>query len=280
MTWIVGARVRHTVRPEWGQGVILEVGPGDRLKVHFANAGENVLTARFLVPVTGAQATKPIFVPRVGTRKAAVPRANIEDYKKAFLEQFPKGFRDPAFRDQERAYKLEARDLLVTSLSAKEFRALEKSGDHSAVCKLARAVISKTNLVFSHEQMKLSNGLKGAEAQQHFSASLYMLLHGDTPFEERFTGFADVLSEIGAAKWTIATYFPFLMMPEEQFFLKPNMAKLMADVCRVELNYRPEPNWLTYKCLLRLAAQLFEELKDLKPKDMIDVQSFMWCVAR
>ncbi|MBX7186081.1 MAG: DUF3553 domain-containing protein [Vicinamibacteria bacterium] len=280
MTWMVGGRVRHTVRPEWGQGSIRAVGPADRLTVYFANVGEMLLTPRFLVEVTGAEAEKPFFMPRAGKRKSAAPRGNIADYKKVFLEQFPRGFRDPAFLDQERTYKLEARDLLVTSLSAKEFRALEKSGEHAAVCKLARAVISKTNLVFSHEQMKLSNGLKGAEAQPRFSASLYLLLHGNTPFEERFTGFADALSEIGAAKWTIATYFPFLMMPEEHLFLKPNIAKLMADVCRVELNYRPEPNWLTYQCLLRLAAQLFEDLEDLKPKDMIDVQSFMWCVAR
>jgi hypothetical protein len=32
------------------------------------------------------------------------------------------------------------------------------------------------------------------------------------------------------------------MMPEEHFSLKPNIAKVMADVCRVEVNYRPEPN--------------------------------------
>ena len=70
------------------------------------------------------------------------------------------------------------------------------------------------------------------------------------------------------------------MMPEEHFSLKPNIAKGMSDVSRVEVNYRPEPNGLTYQCLLRLAARLSEELEDFKPKDMIDVQSFMWCVTR
>jgi hypothetical protein len=64
------------------------------------------------------------------------------------------------------------------------------------------------------------------------------------------------------------------MMPEEHFSLKPNIAKVMADVCRVEVNYRPEANGLTYQCLLRLAARLSEKLEDFKPKDMIEVQSF------
>jgi hypothetical protein len=31
------------------------------------------------------------------------------------------------------------------------------------------------------------------------------------------------------------------MMPEEHFSLKPNIAKVMADVCRGEVNYRPGP---------------------------------------
>ena len=69
-------------------------------------------------------------------------------------------------------------------------------------------------------------------------------------------------------------------MPEEHFFLKPKIAKVTADVCRVEVHYRPAPNGLTYQCLLRLAARLSEELEDFKPKDMIDEQSLMWYVAR
>ena len=32
--------------------------------------------------------------------------------------------------------------------------------------------------------------------------------------------------------------------------------------------------------LLRLANRLLEELADLHPKDLIDIQSFIWCVAR
>jgi hypothetical protein len=51
-------------------------------------------------------------------------------------------------------------------------------------------------------------------------------------------------------------------------------------VCRFELNYRPEPNWLTYRCLLEFAQNLRNKLADLEPKDMIDVQSFLWCIAQ
>ena len=90
----------------------------------------------------------------------------------------------------------------------------------------------------------------------------------------------DVLSQMGAAKWTIATYFLFLAFPNEHFFIKPTPTKRITDACSVELNYRPELNWLTYSCSLQMATVLKERLADLKPRDMIDLQSFIWLVAR
>ena len=75
-------------------------------------------------------------------------------------------------------------------------------------------------------------------------------------------------------------YFPYLAMPAEHMFLKPVPTRRIAEACGVELNYRPEPNWLTYQCLLRLAERLKETLVDLEPRDMIDLQGFVWLVAR
>jgi len=59
-------------------------------------------------------------------------------------------------------------------------------------------------------------------------------------------------------------------------FLKPEVTRNAAASLAFELNYRPEPNWLTYKSLLRMAEIYREKLVDLKPQDLIDVQSFFW----
>jgi hypothetical protein len=126
----------------------------------------------------------------------------------------------------------------------------------------------------------LRKGLKSTKTKGEFSAALLALLYGEGEFVEGFTTFADVLTEIGAGKWTIATYFPFLATPDTHMFLKPEVTKRIAVACGVELNYRPELNALTYQSLLRLSEHLRELLKDLGPRDLIDVQSFMWCVAR
>ena len=71
--------------------------------------------------------------------------------------------------------------------------------------------------------------------------------------------------------------FLFMAGPKEFMFMKPEVTKRAAKACGFELNYKPELNWLTYKQLLKLSKYLFEKLSDLHPRDMIDIQSFIWC---
>lgn len=276
----VGDRVRHTVRDEWGQGQVLEIGHEGRLTVYFTNSGKQLLKAGYVVEVTGAEAEAPFFMPRGGKRKAVATGRTIDDCKKAFLEQYPGGFADARYVEKERAAKVEAGELLADSLSLVEFRALIAEKNFVEICRVARDVVNRTNLIFRTEQISLSDGLKDAAAQEKFSRSLFALLHDTGPFDARFTAFVAVLSEIGAAKWPIATYFPFLMEPATHLFLKPTAAKAMAEICQLELSYQTAPNSLTYAGVQRLGTRLFEDLAELKPKDMMDVQSFMVVVTK
>jgi hypothetical protein len=80
-------------------------------------------------------------------------------------------------------------------------------------------------------------------------------------------------------RWTIATIVPFLARPDRYKFLKPEVTKEAAEHRGFALNYKPLPNWLTYSCLHELASILMTELWDLKPRDMIDIQSLIWVTA-
>ncbi len=62
-------------------------------------------------------------------------------------------------------------------------------------------------------------------------------------------------------------------------FVKPTITQYSSELCGFEINYKPQLNWLTYKSILDFSNYLFSELSDLNPRDMIDVQSFMWCIA-
>jgi hypothetical protein len=96
--------------------------------------------------------------------------------------------------------------------------------------------------------------------------------------EQRFTKFCDLLSEMGANKWTIATYYQFLATDGTWMFMKPSIMKRMADSLKISLNYKAEPNWLTYSKLQELADRVDAELRNrqLKPHSRIDVQGFIW----
>lgn len=276
----VGDRVRHTVRSEWGQGQITEVGHDGRLRVYFTGAGPQFLKGDFVVEVTGAEAALPFVIPRAGRQHASSPPPTMADCRRVFTGQFPRGFADPVFIHNERTASVEASALLADSLSAARFKVLVEASDHSEACRLARAVVGSGKLIDRSEQLLLSGCLKKAPAQQAFSKSLHTLLHGGGPFEPRFNAFAAVLAEIGAPKWPLVTYFPYLMTPKEHILVRVSPVKIMAAVCQIQLNYKTRPNWATYASALRLAAQISEDLEDLRPKDMIDVQAFMACVAR
>ena len=59
------------------------------------------------------------------------------------------------------------------------------------------------------------------------------------------------------------------------------MTQQAAELCGFEISYQSTLNWKTYDRLLAFSRWLFEELtrQGLKPRDMIDVQSFIWCIA-
>jgi hypothetical protein len=45
---------------------------------------------------------------------------------------------------------------------------------------------------------------------------------------------------------------------------------------RVELQYASRPSWALYKGLLNFVARVRSDISDLRPRDMIDMQPFLW----
>jgi hypothetical protein len=76
--------------------------------------------------------------------------------------------------------------------------------------------------------------------------------------------------------WPLVTVFGFIAQPKVHVFLKPNTIRAAARAYGYDLPYRPRPNWDTYAALLDFAALVRRDLADLAPRDMIDIQSFLW----
>jgi len=277
MAFAVGDRVAHPARPEWGPGEILAVLGESKFTIYFALIGEKMLKDVALVRLTGPESSHPLLENRVKPAKSGrrAKSRSIVDLKENFLEEFPAGFEDTKYLKFERAYKVAASDLLKQTLAAEELHPLVTGGYHAEVCRRAIAVIRRTNLVLLNEVTALAESLEGGGAVP-FSRSIADLLYGSGTSQVRLERFWKMLEVIGAAKWTIATYFCFLAEPETQMFLKPEATKAAAKACGFELNFRPDLNWRTYETLLTFTAFLKKAIAELRPRDMIDLQGFIW----
>lgn len=282
MPFLKAQRVKHPGKPDWGIGEVLEDASGTAVRVFFVGAGEKTLSLAHvnLLVVAGVDAVHPVLenLRRVGSG-ATIRYESLPRVIDRFLELYPQGFYGQKYLEEERDYKVKAHQLATAALGRAQMADLLGIEDYEEVCRRALRASNSTNLIFPNEKMALKDGLYSLKAQRNFAIALYALLHGDAAFEERFKPFADVLLSIGSAKWTVATYFPFIVSPDRHIFIKPTITQKAAELSAFEINYRAELNWPTYRSVMAFANYLRDAIKDLKPRDMIDVQSFMWCIA-
>jgi hypothetical protein len=197
-----------------------------------------------------------------------------------FLERFPGGFRGQTFLEEMRQPKVEAHESMKEQLDRDAMGALIEAGDFGEICRRAIHLVRTTAAVYPVERAALTRGLKDGENQERFARSLHELLYGEEAVELRLKRFFAVLEEIKAARWTVATFFNFIRFPGEHMLLKPTFTQNAAALCRFDLQYKPEPNRVTYGRLLEFARVLRSTLADLKPEDMFDLQGFIWSIAQ
>jgi uncharacterized protein DUF3553 len=277
-----GDRVRHPTKTEWGLGKVLEDSNGEKVRVFFVEAGEKTIALKYVtldyIPKEEAAHTVLDNL-RVPAQSGRMRYQSLPESIQRFLGRYPEGFYSDRFAAEERDYKVRAHQLAQDLLSKDELARLLSANDFVEVSRRALRVSNATNLIFPNEKMALKDGLESPSNQQAFATALFDLLYGDNDLKPKFERYADILEGIGAAKWTIATYFLFIVYPEEYVFLKPTVTQNAAAISGFEIHYRADLNWSTYASVLAFAKYLKMELMELSPRDMIDVQSFMWCIT-
>ena len=282
MEYTKGDRVKHPAKENWGLGEVLENSNDEFVRVFFVGAGERTLSLKYVQPekVEGNEANHPVLNNlKISKSASGVKYQSLPQSIQFFLEQFPEGFYGEKFNKHEREYKDKAHALAQELLGKEVFYSLGKTEDYAEITKRALRIVNATNLIFPNEKMSLKDGLEDQSSKKVFSHALFSLLFGEEELEKRFIAFTEVLEVIDAAKWTIATYFLFIMHPKKYMFVKPTITKYSSELCGFEINYKPQLNWLTYKLVLEFSDYLFSQISELNPRDMIDVQSFMWCIA-
>jgi hypothetical protein len=201
--------------------------------------------------------------------------------REKFLRFFPNGFCDETYIDWERAYKWNAHTQWEEQLNRQEFRRLLSRGDFLEIAARAVRIESRTNLLFSFEKMALRDAVKSSEGAQLFAEGLSQFLHGRREISERFESWVDIVARLPRRQtrvltWPLVTVWGFIALPETHMFLKPNVTRVAAREYGFDFKYKSRPAWETYESLLSFAAQVSRDIKDLRPRDMIDIQSFIW----
>lgn len=280
-----GERVKHSKYPGWGVGEVLNDSSDDTIDIFFTNEGRKFLknNLKVIKVVTGDDA--------FDIHLDNLPYEILRNEKKVdywspgraiekFIGVFPKGFQDKKYIEQERQYKIEAHELMSDVLNENTFCQLLEQSNYDEVCNRALKVANKTNLIFPNEKMALKDGLRSENNRVLFSKSLFNLLYGSS-VEKGFIEYISALEEMESDKWTVGSYYLFLSNPSKYMFLKPTVTQKAAEMIHFDIKYKSTLNWSTYNAVLDLSLLLEKHLMDadLVPKDMIDVQSFMWVVA-
>jgi hypothetical protein len=201
--------------------------------------------------------------------------------RRKFLRFFPNGFRDETYLEWERNYKAQAHDRWQATLGPVEYAALLYQERFIDIANRAVAIESRTNLLFSFEKMALRDAVKSPAGARAFATGLDDMLHGSDSLEARFERWRDVVAELPRRQtrvltWPVLTVFPFIAQPETHFFLKPNVTRTAARAYGFDLQYSSRPTWSSYASVLAFARVVRRDVRDLRPRDMIDLQSFIW----
>jgi len=204
--------------------------------------------------------------------------------REKFLRFFPNGFEDEKYVAWERGYKWQAHEKWKAQLSRTEHRSLLEKREFSEIANRAVKIESPTNLIFSFEKLALRDAVRSAEGARVFAESLYDFLHGVGKPKQKFERWIEAVGQLPKKQSRVLTHpivtvFGFIAQPKKHIFLKPKVTQAAARAYGFDFQYRSKLFWETYASLLEFAETIRRDLADLKPRDLIDVQSFIWVLG-
>jgi hypothetical protein len=136
-------------------------------------------------------------------------------------------------------------------------------------------------MIFSFEKMALRDAVRSARGARLFAEGLFDWLHGSGRDDERFGRWVETVAALPRSgtrvlTWPLVTVFGFIAQPKRHLFVKPRVMRAAAEAYDFPLRYRSRPDWDTYSSALALVERVRRDLRDLRPRDVIDIQSFLW----
>lgn len=217
-------------------------------------------------------------------REALFRSAAWQRARRKFLKIFPAGFQDETYIDWERGYKWSAHLEWKAQLSQEQLGCLCRQGKFLEIAAIAVRIETGRSLLFSFEKMALRDAVRSEEGARIFAEGLRAFLYADAPLADRFENWCAAVASLPRKQtrvltWPLVTVFGFIARPKVHVFLKPLAMKAAGRRLGCEFPYTSRPCWNTYHGFLQLAERTRDALADLQPRDLIDVQSFLWVLG-
>jgi hypothetical protein len=183
-------------------------------------------------------------------------------------------FQDETYLAWERDYKWATHKRWVAALRASEFGALLRAGEYREIA--ARAVRveqqSRHSMIFSSRRWHCAMrcDLPMGRLQEDVRARLCdESEHGNKwPGQD-----SRLLARQRGDRFDPCT------QPVLRTAGTVTITRVAAEAYGFDFTYASRPNWGTYRSLLGFARQIRSDIQDLGPRDMIDIQSFMWVLG-
>lgn len=188
-----------------------------------------------------------------------------------FLYLYPGGFTNAAFEAGERGGKLQAGTILqpilddaVTVVAALDLlKAARRHLDRGGQSPLHMTESSDLDAIW-----RADGGAYYVRAVRAWAASdrseAFKLMHR--------------ACEGVRASWPMFTLYPALLNPTADAILRPSAAKNFASAVRSTFSklYESDPSVAVYKEFIKLLDETATKIAELKPRDYIDLASFVW----
>lgn len=282
-TLVSGDRVLHPSQKEWGLGKVLAATP-DSLDVFFVGAGRKRLSRSFIkLEKAEGGASRHRLLDNLIEASAITNDGYVTTSMaiERFMGLYADGFEDAGFIKATREVALRGHKMCVDQLGQEALSRLVEDACFDVICDRAKQIEASTNLLTKSERKAFHHALELPASQKIFALALAELFYGAEADEARFKHFLRTLGILELNKWSFASLFCFIRYPRQHAFIKPSAIQNAAQALCWRINYKPEPNWKTYDAVLRLYSYIRTNLLEegIMPRDMLDVQSFIWSVG-
>ncbi|MCH9671320.1 MAG: hypothetical protein K0U93_07720 [Gammaproteobacteria bacterium] len=181
-----------------------------------------------------------------------------------FLQQYPKGFADPAMQSIRKKHNVDRLvEFAQQNLTKAHFNQPE------FICDTLWKIISRSSMVSRFEKPPFKNflGALSSHEKKDFAYAMEQRLFGRK--QMGFELILGMLSPHKIAKWAVITAVPFYVAPRREVFVKPTTAKGILKFLEVDKpQYHATPSWTFYRGYQQLLAEIRREVpSNLSPNN-------------